>query len=261
MFETNNIARPVRKTGLWTHLRNFAGKVSMVMETLGLILVWLLIFSDKHNLGGFSRREMISYILIGNLISFITGYLLERIIARDLMKTDSKLLVYRPLVYFGHMLANGLGRIFAQFIVAVAVYLTIVFFFAGQLVINLEPAYIAIICAMIVLAFLTEFLLAYLVHLHVFWTIESPELYRIMIRIKKLFAGNYFPLSLLPANIFYASAMLPFAYSFFMPTELYLKKIGLKAGLAGLGAQMIWIVVLYLVVRKMWAKKTAAKKI
>jgi ABC-2 type transport system permease protein len=260
MFRAHNIARPVKNTGLGGHLKNFAGRAAAIIEALGLIFIWLLIFSDKNNLGGFSRREIITYILIGNLISLVTGYLLERIIARDLLRTDSKLLVCRPLKYFGHILFHGLGKIFAQFVVTVAVYLAIVFFFAGQLIINLEPAYIAVIGAMVILAFLTEFLIAYLIHLHVFWTIESPESYKVMMRIKKFFAGNYFPLSMLPANILYASFMLPFAYSFFVPTELYLKKINLNAGLAGLGVQMIWIAALYLIVKRMWLKRTEVKK-
>ena len=259
MFTTADIARPAEKTSLWAYLKRFTFKISALLEALCLVIVWLLIFSDKHVLGGFSRKEIITYILIGNLISLITGYLLERVIARDLLKTDSKLLVYRPLKYFRHIVFGGLGRILAQFAVTVAIYATILFFFAGQLVINLEPAYLAVIGAMIILAFITEFLIAYLIHLHIFWTVESPDLYRIMMRVKRFFAGNYFPLSLLPVNIYYASAMLPFAYSFFFPAELYLKKAGLETGLFGLMAQILWIMILYAIVKRMWLKKTAKK--
>jgi ABC-2 type transport system permease protein len=127
-------------------------------------------------------------------------------------------------------------------------------FFFKLMIFNFNLVYLLLILIMLVLAFLTELLLAYLVGLIAFWTDEAEGLYNSVENLKRLFSGGYFPLSLLPAIFLNISFLLPFAYSFYIPTQVYLKKISIDQGVKGLGVQLAWIVVLSLVIRFVWNK-------
>jgi len=102
---------------------------------------------------------------------------------------------------------------------------------------------------MITLAFLTEFLLSVLSRQFVFWTFASTDAATILIRIRKLLAGNYLPLNLISPLFLQISLFLPFSYSFFVPTQLFLKKIDIKYGLIGLLIQATWIVLLFFLIK------------
>lgn len=79
-------------------------------------------------------------------------------------------------------------------------------------------------------------------------------MYATVDRLKRFFAGGYFPLSLLPSGFVTVSFFLPFAYSIFVPAQLYLSKISPWIGLQGLGVQLVWILILALIIKLVWFK-------
>ncbi len=259
MFKIAPVDQPVQKRGLFYYARVFIYKTSGILEVLAILLLWLIIFTNKSVLGGFTRQEIITYIIAGNLIGLISGYFLHRIIASDIYGQNSKLLVYKPIKYFFLILPKGFGRNFLPFIIAVIYHLLVLYFFLDYIVINFNILYLSVITAMIVLAFIIEFLLAYLLNLFVFWTLEAKGPYKILIRLKNFLAGAYFPLSLLPPVFVSVGLVLPFAYSFFVPMELYLKKIDLATGLRGMIVQLIWIGVIYALIQLTWSRQIKKK--
>jgi len=74
-------------------------------------------------------------------------------------------------------------------------------------------------------------------------------------RLKKILAGNYFPLNILPMAFVSISMFLPFAYSFFVPAQLYLNKINQAQAIKGIGVQIIWIVIFFIIIKIAWKKK------
>jgi ABC-2 type transport system permease protein len=259
MFKFAPIDQPVQKKGLFYYARVFIYKTSNILEVLIILLLWLIIFADKSILGGFTRQEIITYIIAGNLIGLISGYFLHRIIASDIYDQNSKLLVYKPIKYFFLILPRGFGKNFLPFIIAVIFHLIVLYFFLDYFVINFNILHLSVIALMVILAFIIEFLLAYLLNLFVFWTFEAKDPYKILVRLKKFLAGAYFPLSLLSPVFVSVSLTLPFAYSFFVPMELYLEKIDLATGLRGMIVQIIWIVVIYAIIQLTWSRQIKKK--
>jgi len=249
-----------QKKGVLYYLRMLMYKISSALEVLILLLLWLAIFSNKSMFGGFTLHEMVTYIIAGSLIGLISRYFLHRIISHDLFASDSKSLIYKPIRYFFHVLANGFGKNFLPFIIAVILHALVLYFFIDNFIINFEILCIIVIILMIILAFITEFLMVYLANLFIFWKFESTEFYTVLVRLKKILAGNYFPLSLLPPVFVSISLVLPFAYSFFVPMELYLKKIDIAAGLRGIGVQILWIILLYICIKFIWSAKYKKKE-
>ncbi|MEA3398365.1 MAG: ABC-2 family transporter protein [Patescibacteria group bacterium] len=235
-------------------------RLGHIFEILALLLVWILIFLKKSNLGGMTIQEIATYILIGNLIALTNSFMLERIFAYDMVKTDSKLLMLKPFRYCLHLFSNGFAKFIFPFLSLAAFNIVILYFFINNLTLNLEPNYLFLIVIMIILAFIIEFFIAYLLRLFIFWTIESKEAYIFVSRLKNILAGSYFPLSLLPAIFLQISLFLPFAYSFFVPTQLLLGQIDFNSGLTGIYVQIFWILTLYAIIKLSWERKKISSK-
>jgi ABC-type uncharacterized transport system, permease component len=237
------------------YLGIFTLKLGGIVELLIIFLFWLLLFSQYQEIFNLTREEVITYILVGNIIGMAASFVWARIITRDLKNTDSKFLVFRPYRYLRHILKRAFLKFFPTFLFVVLLNLLLLQTFVGAFPENPGPLTLAVILLMVILAFFIEFLIAYLFQLFVFWTIESADIYRLLIRTKKLLSGAYFPLTLLPLAFLQASLFLPFAYSFFIPTQLYLDKLPIEYGLFGLSVQLVWILVLYLVIKLAWKRK------
>lgn len=229
------------------------------LELLVVLAVWIYLFQNQKILGGFTQNEIITYIIGGSIIGIFTGWLLQKLIAEDLRSEKSYLLVYKPIKYLFHVLTHGWAKVLLPFLSAVSLYAVVLLIFSNRFIINVDPITISIIGVMVVLSFLVEFLLAYLIRLNIFWTIESDGLYRLLMRLKKLLAGNYFPLSILPIMFVNISLFLPFAYTFFVPAELYLGKISQAEAIRGLGVQVIWIIILFVAIQTAWIRAANKK--
>jgi ABC-2 type transport system permease protein len=230
-------------------------RIGELAESIGLICMWLAIFSTSEiAIKGFTANEMVTYLILGNLFVACTRNFLDGFISRDIFDGTLSMFLIRPMPYFRFTLYNEFGRILLVLLTSIFSQLIVMMIFFRHIIWNTDISYLVVIVVMIILAFITEFLLSFLVGLIAFWTDEVDGLYRTIDRVKKLCAGGYFPLSILPRAVATFASFLPFAYTFFMPAQLYLKKIDLKQGIAGLGIQILWIIGLAFIVRVVWKK-------
>ena len=107
---------------------------------------------------------------------------------------------------------------------------------------------------MTIFGLITEILIGYIVGLMSFWTDEVDGIMMTLDRVRKFCAGGYFPLSLLPPIAGAISTFLPFAYTFYVPAQLYLGNISLMQGLKGLLIQCVWIILLSFLSRFVWKR-------
>jgi len=238
----------------------FILKFSSFLESLLILSFWIFIFFNSDNFGGYSQEKLITYLLTGNVIGFISSFFLHRFIRSDIRQRDQNLLTKYPFRYLKIILLRGFGRNVIPFLIVISLNAVLLWFFTGGIIFNFEPIYLVLMIIMIALAFLFEFLLAFLVRLLTFWIIASKEIYIIVMRFKKIMAGNYFPLGLLSVGFLNFSFFLPFAYTFYVPTQLFLKEISPIVAMRGILIQFIWICLLFLVIKYIVKKKIAKQE-
>lgn len=230
-------------------------RLGEVAEIVVLILMWTAIYaSGSGMIKGFTLNEMVTYVLIGNLCSVAVRNFLPSFVSRDINEGRLSMFLVKPIPYIKYIFFNELGRAALAVIVSVASQVLVILFFLDKFAFNTEPLYLMLIFVMVFLSFIIELLVGFLVGTIAFWTDEVEGMQATIDRIKKFFAGGYFPLSLLPVALASLSMYLPFAYSFYVPAQLYLKKIDLQTGLMGLGIQVIWIILLSLIVKFVWER-------
>jgi len=231
-----------------------AYRIGEIGETLALILMWSAIYGGQKVIGGLTLQEMITYILVGNFFNAIIRNFLSSVVSHDIKDGRLSMFLIRPMSYFNYILSREIGRISLSTLMSVLSSMLIIIFFINTFIWNFDVAYFLIIVAMVILAFVVELFLSYLIGLISFWTDEVDGIYATIDRIKKFFSGGYFPISLLPLMFVQVSFALPFAYSFFVPAQLYLKKLDLSVGLKGLLIQIVWILILYGIIKIVWGR-------
>lgn len=255
-YNISDIERP--SDGRKKSIEYFGGviyKAGGVLEVILILFVWWFIFTRNEVLGGFSRSEMIIYILFGNMMGILTRFFLQNSILEETSSRKSELIMYTPLKYFFRLFKKDLGKNLLPFFITIIFHIIALYFLSSNIAINLELNYLLVILLMLIFSFVIEFLLVYLSNLFIFWTIESEPRQKFLVRIKKFLAGSYIPLSLLPMSVLYLGLAFPFAYSFFVPAELYLRKIDVSLGAKGLMVQLFWIFLLYFIVKWKWRRK------
>ncbi|MFM2383850.1 MAG: hypothetical protein RIQ72_422 [Candidatus Parcubacteria bacterium] len=232
-----------------------AYRVGEIAELLVLVLMWTAIYaSGTGTIKGFTLSEMITYVLIGNMISAIVRNFVASFVSRDINEGRLSKFLIKPIPYARFIFFNEIGRAGFIMVFSVITQFILLLFFLNKIVINTDPLYLAIIALMIVFAFITEWLIGFIIGCAAFWTDEVDGIQVSADRIKRFFSGGYFPLTLLPPTIATIGTYLPFAYSFFVPAQLYLKKVSIHQGVIGIGVQLLWIVILSVVLRIIWKK-------
>lgn len=229
-----------------------AYRVGDLAEMLIIILMWSAIYDGNTKIGNYTLPEMLTYLIIGNLVAVLLRNFLYEVVAKDIKDGLLSAHLLKPISYFRYILVREIGRIAMVTMISGATQLVVTVFFIDQIIINNDLMVISVIILMVILAFVIEMLISYLSGLITFWQDEVNGLNFIILRLRKFFAGGYFPLNLLPPWFLTTSFLLPFAYSFFVPAQIYLGRLSIQAGLKGILVEMVWIVLLYIFIKITW---------
>lgn len=260
MYELKNLENLAQKQNRLQIINSGFLKLGGILELLAVLAVWLWLFQIQKSVGGYSEAEIITYILGGSFISIFTTWILQKLIRRDIVKKESKMFVYKPIRYMAYILVHGWAKVLLPFVLAIGLYLSLFLFFRQEIIINIDIFDWSIIGVMIILSFIIEFFFAYLINLNVFWTIESEGLYRMFLRVKKIISGAYFPLSIFPLFFINIILLLPFAYSFYVPAQIYLGRFGIDEAIRGIFIQLAWIIILYVGIKMAWVRYSNKEK-
>lgn len=231
-------------------------RVGEILEIIVLVAMWTSIYASSAGgaIKGFTLPEMITYVLIGNLFMMLTRNYIPQYVARDINDGRLSVALVKPMHYIKYVFINEFGRAGLTTILSFVTQLIVIAFFLDKIIINSDPLYLLLIIVMLMLALIIEMIIGFMIGMVAFWTEEADSTLSVMDRVKRFFSGGYFPLSLLPIGVATVASFLPFAYSFYVPAQLYLKKMTLTEGLIGLAVQVGWIVALSLMLSIIWKR-------
>lgn len=231
-----------------------AYRIGEIAEVVILVTLWSAIFANQPIVGGYTLPQMITYIMVGNIIHSIIRNFLSQVVATDIREGRLSMYLIRPMGYLDFIFAREIGRILLVMLLSVTTNILLALAFSKFMIFNMDPLYLIVIILMVLFAFIFELLFSFLIGIIALWTDDIEGIKSTVDRLNRFLSGGYFPLSLLPPFFVSLSFALPFAYSFFVPAQLYLRKISLQDGLKGLGVQIIWILITMIIIRFVWKK-------
>ncbi|MGH2405875.1 MAG: ABC transporter permease [bacterium] len=241
--------------------REAAYRVSILIAMVGfatkvyvLQFVWTSLYRTVGDgaPGGITLAEMISYMIMGQLLS-----LLLRSNASDHIRTrvrDGLIAIdmMRPVSFPLSLLADDLGATALNTaLVGPALGLALAL---GHLLPPPSPAQATAFGASVALAYLVQVQLFVLFSMTAFWTLETYGLNLAMQFAALLLSGVMVPLWFLPDSVLQVARLLPFASVYSTPLSIYIGRLQGPSVLDALALQAGWAAALALLVSATWAR-------
>lgn len=247
--------------------RALAYRISFFGYVIGDILqiavsfyLWSAIFnsSTKATMNGFTKNEIIVYIVI----SFITAMSIdsgtEWIVGGEVQTGEIAINLIRPINYKLRLLTQALGSVLWQFI-AVFIPGWIALVGIRYFTLGLLPPHIgtvALYLLSLIFSFLIWFLFNFCFGLLAFYVTYIWGLNVFKNTIVKFLSGAIIPIIFFPAWFQNFLMFLPFGSINYTPVMIYLNKYSWYGTLQVLGIQILWVVILYLLSKFLWGKAT-----
>jgi ABC-2 type transport system permease protein len=225
------------------------GTVLRFLPMVTTILLWQAIFdgTDRTELGGFSDRKMIAYLLlvhISRMFSSMPG--LAARIAQDIRDGNLKKYLLQPINMIAYLLVYRVAHKAAYIAMSALPYALL--FFLCQLAGNYfdgwpDPLTMLAYAVSLLLAFLIGFFFEAGIGMIGFWFLEVTSFLYVVNTMNFFVSGQMFPITLLPPFWVGLLKSLPFQYLAYFPAAVFLGKIHGTALVYGLLAEAAWAVV------------------
>lgn len=227
--------------------------IGNIAELVALTIIWTIVYRNIDTIQGYSANEMITYVVFAWFFSFLTTtYSFEQNIARDIHQGTLSGLLVKPQSYIRYVATVATGRIFIGLGVVVIQGILVFLLFRDRLIFSLEPSTVLLLFCMLIASYAINLFLSIIIGFIAFWTNEIHGMYYSLKVFSKFMSGTFFPISLLPVFFAKAAFFFPFVYTIYIPVQLYLGKISFVEGLRGFAVELLWIFILYVIIKILW---------
>jgi len=234
-----------RSTLLMDRLGGFAIVVS-------LYSFWNALLGDKPSFLGYTRSEMLTYVLLINVLrSFVFTGRGWQLVGEISSGRISSYLV-RPISYHGYSLALDMAQKTVHAVSAFLEVALLAWLISGGIFLPRDPATWALFAAAAVLSSLVFFFLEMLVSSLAFWTSESGGPLFCFELFLQFAAGAFFPLDVLPEGIQRLLSATPFPYMVFFPARIFLDKVPHPEALRLLAVELAWLAAVVFAALGLW---------
>lgn len=226
----------------------------VVLQLLTMFFLWSTLIPEGSELFGYSRSQMLTYILGSSLMGSIVLATRTQEIGDQIIKGDLSNFLIKPISYMKYWFARDLGdkamnSFFTFFELAIIIIL-----FRPTLFLQTNPTILFYTLTAALLALVMYFFFGFLIGLIGFWSNEVWGPRFIIWILMGFFAGSLFPLDILPAPVFNVLKFLPFTYLQYFPLKIYLGQLSLPQILEGLTISFSWLILLLFLSHMVWKK-------
>jgi ABC-2 type transport system permease protein len=226
--------------------------VMLLAQVYLLRVVWTAVYADRGPTAGISVHTMVAYATLASLqyalfnpwrFSQIPARVRQGLVAMDLL---------RPIGFVGQMLAGQFGGTLAA-LPFVLVALPFALLVGGA---SAPATWVSTLAypVSLLLAYVISQLLALLLGMVAFWTLETTGIFMIYRLVAQFLSGALVPLWFMPGPLRTAAQLLPFQATTYVPNATYLGELTGGALTTALLEQVLWVGVLIVVARLVWSR-------
>lgn len=193
----------------------FVGPVYFIVQ----YFIWSAVYSGKTSLNGMELSEMLTYFGVTTLIGYLTMDFADWNL--QMLVRTGKFLTFaiRPIHHRFFALSQKIGhRILGLFFEFLPCLLIFVCIFR----INLRPANYGWIIISVLLAFLMNLYMNYLIGMTAFWIVQASGVRRVYLLLQSIFSGGLVPLVFFPKALQKLLLFLPFQYVSYVPAMVFI---------------------------------------
>lgn len=236
----------------------FTGIFNYAIQIGAYFFLWDAIYSGQKNLGGFTKEEMLTYVIVSWVARSFYFSNLDRTIALEIQKGNIALELIRPYNYQFIKLSRAMGEaIFRILFFTIPSALFIYLLRPFQLPPGLNSFFLFGLS--IIGSFILNAQMSLFTGFFAFFTQSTSGIYRAKRVVMDLLSGLLLPISFYPDWAAKIIKVLPFQSISYQPNLIYLGKIRGNAALEAIGIQALWILAFYIAGSLFW--NYAVKKI
>lgn len=228
--------------------RNIVYAVINVTPILVMIAIWGKYYAEGKTVSEFTYLQLLAYYSMSIIISLWTSAVHEHV-KDDIKDGELSNYVIKPFDYFGFRLSWEVGWYAIKFLMLIVPLIILLFHFqiVSQIQLNIGTA------LSFVFAYLISFCFSIIIGLLAFHTTETTGITNMYWMLTELLTGKVFPITFFSKSIQTILEILPFKYMVYFPVQAAIGKITGNQLSSGILIQLLWIVGLYLMGRKMWS--------
>lgn len=237
-----------------THRFNvFNYRIGNLIEVLIPLVIWSVAYRNTDIIKGYTYDEMITYVVIGWLILYLTAsYGFEAVCARLIYDGTLSQFITKPISFLRYAFTLGISRSMLAIFLSLIIQAVIIFIARDHLIFRAGPLDALILAAMVIMAVVIRLFYSLLISLTAFWTDDIAGVDFTASAVIKFFSGTYFPINLLPQLFINLSLATPFIYTYYFPTQIFLGKVSTAEAFRGLVVELLWIIAIYGIIKLVW---------
>ncbi len=193
----------------------------------------------------------IYYFLLIVANALLNVHIEEEVAYEDIQQGRLSVFLIRPFSYLFLKLCTELSYRLIQGFLGIISLILISELLKLQLI-KLDILTLPLVLLITIFAFVISFLLKMIVGLSAFWITDSRGMQEFVFVVVLTLAGFVMPLDLFPPLLAKISNILPFAYMIYYPIVAFQGKLTVYQSFSVLTTQLIWVVLLGMIYRKMW---------
>jgi ABC-2 type transport system permease protein len=218
--------------------------------------VWQVLYTQQPGAFGVSLEQMVTYGMLAIALDMILHSSPQWYMAQQVRTGAIDTDLMKPIDFHLYMLARSAGEVL--FALGVLSIPPLVVSFA---LLQMQPPPDAATSLMfgisLVLGFLIRFHLGFLLGSLAFITIDIRHISWAYYSLMWFLGGQLVPLWLFPGWLEAVAQGLPFQGIYFIPASIYIGRFASLSALAALGFQLLWVALLWLASRLVWARVQA----
>ena len=225
--------------------------IGQVLEPLVYLIVWSLVSNAGGGaIGGYSAHQFAAYFILLMLVNQVTYTWIMWEYEYRIREGLLSVALLKPVHPIHSDIADNISSkmITTPFIILVAIGLSFIF----HPVLSPAPWAIILFLPALLLAFAIRFLLEWTLAQSAFWTTRVGAVNQMYFVVMLFLSGQFAPMSLLPQPVQIAAYVLPFRWVISYPIELVSGRLTPNEAFTGLGVQIIWLLICYVLFRVVW---------
>lgn len=222
---------------------------NIIMQTIIMItsaFFWKALFKDSVLANGITSNDMLTYTIISSVLSILFTTTVERRIQMGVINGSVVMDLMHPVNIFGVYFAENLGTVTALIIQNVIPVLLIGSLLLGVPAIS-DPSMIPLFVLSVAGSFFINWFIAAIFGTWAFTAIEMDALIQVKKHLIRLLSGSIIPLWFFPKGLRFVLELLPFAYIYQLPLNIYVGSISTDEICRMMLIQLFWLIALFII--------------
>lgn len=236
-------------------LRYFTGILTYFINISVYYFIWRAIYGASSSVAGYDLPQIITYVAVGWIIRSFYFNSIDRDMAAEVIEGKIAVNLIKPvdtqLMYLSQTLGESCFR-FLMFTLPIALLILSVYPVRPPASLSSGILFlVSCVFALLLFALINFFVGTFALQLQSILGVIRAKYF-----IMEFMSGLLIPITFFPVGLQRAMFFLPFPHVSYTPLQIYLGKARGSAALESLGAQVLWIVILYLAGKIHWKMST-----